>query len=104
MSPTLVLIIMTSLFLIFGYMGALSLVLAALLPDGEVPRSVRALRTLRIGAVALALSAFQLLPLVIDGPTINHSLWEPSWKWDAFGVSDKCRRSTLRVRTSCSRV
>jgi hypothetical protein len=77
--------------LIFGYMGALSLVLAALLPDGEVPRAVRLVRTLRIGTVALALSAFQLLPLVIDGPIINHSRWEPAWKWDAFGMANTLR-------------
>ena len=77
--------------LIFGYMGALSLVLAALLPEGEVPRAARVMRTLRIGAVALALSAFQLLPLVIDGPIINHSRWEPAWKWDAFGVANTLR-------------
>ena len=72
--------------LIFGYMGALSLLLAALLPDREVPRAVRLGRTLRIGAAALAIAAFQLLPLALDSAIINHSRWEPSWKWDGFGA------------------
>src|SRR5437764_10801924 len=45
--------------LIFGYMGALSLGLLAILPDSEASRGVRIVRTIRLGAVALALSAFQ---------------------------------------------
>src|SRR5205807_2539095 len=47
--------------LIFGYMGALSLVLLAILPSEEITRGARIVRTLRIGAIALALPAFQLL-------------------------------------------
>ena len=77
--------------LIFGYMGALSLVLAALLPDREVPRPARIARTIRIGAVSLALAAFQLLPLLTDGAIINHSRWEPAWKWDGFGLAGTLR-------------
>ncbi|MCU1238695.1 MAG: hypothetical protein JWP63_6662 [Candidatus Solibacter sp.] len=77
--------------LIFGYMGAVSLVLAALLPDGKVPRAERVVRVLRIGAAAFALAAFQLLPLAIDSPIINHSRWEPVWKWDAFGAATTLR-------------
>ena len=74
--------------LIFGYMGAVSLGLLALLPDSEIPRTVRIGRTIRIGAIALAVSAFQLLPLLIDSPILNHSRWEPAWKWDAFGIAN----------------
>ncbi len=77
--------------LIFGYMGALSLLLAAVLPDRDVPRAARFARTLGIGGVAFALSAFQLLPLLLDGPITNHSRWEPAWKWDAFGVANTLR-------------
>jgi hypothetical protein len=72
--------------LIFGYMGAVSLILLAVLPDSKTPRLVRFGRTVRIGAVALALSLFQLLPLVLDGAILNHSRWEPAWKWDSFGA------------------
>src|SRR5262249_34937986 len=71
--------------LIFGYMGAVSLCLLAVLPDSDTPRSVRFGRTVRLGAIAVAISAFQLLPLLIDSPILNHSRWEPSWKWDGFG-------------------
>ncbi|HJZ97371.1 MAG TPA: hypothetical protein VKE70_12755, partial [Candidatus Solibacter sp.] len=74
--------------LIFGYMGALSLVLAAVLPASEAARAERFKRTVRIGVVAAALSAFQLAPLLIDGRILNHSHWEPSWKWDAFGIAN----------------
>ena len=77
--------------LIFGYMGALSLLLASLLPGREVPRAERFFRVLRIGAAAFAISAFQLLPLLIDSSIINHSRWEPRWKWDAFGVANTLR-------------
>jgi hypothetical protein len=71
---------------IFGYMGALSLALLAILPDAHIPRAARIIPTIRIGAIALALSAFQLLPLIIDGAILNHSRWEPAWKWDSFGA------------------
>ena len=43
-------------------------------------------RTLWIGAVAAVLAAFQLLPLLLDRQTINHSRWEAGWKWDSFGA------------------
>ena len=74
--------------LIFGYMGALSLVLAAVLPASETPRALRLQRTLRIGVAAAAISAFQLLALLIDGRILNHSRWEATWKWDAFGIAN----------------
>ena len=73
--------------LIFGYMGAISLILLSLLPDPALPRSVRMGRTVRIGVTAFALSAFQLLPLFLDGAILNHSRWEPAWKWDSFGAA-----------------
>jgi hypothetical protein len=73
--------------LIFGYIGALSLILLAVLPDSETPRLTRFGRTVHIGMVALALSLFQLLPLVVDGAILNHSHWEPVWKWDSFGAA-----------------
>ena len=74
--------------LIFGYMGAVSLALAALLPDREVPRKERLIRLVRIGLAAFAISAYQLAPLLIDSPIINHSRWEAAWKWDGFGVGN----------------
>jgi hypothetical protein len=77
--------------LIFGYMGAISLCLLAVLPDAKTARADRIVRTVRLGAIAIAISAFQLLPLLIDGPILNHSRWEPVWKWDGFGWASVLR-------------
>ena len=77
--------------LIFGYMAAMSLVLLAILPDQGSSRVERLVRLVRIGGVGLALSAFQLLPLFLDNSIINHSRWEPSWKWDSFGATATLR-------------
>lgn len=71
---------------IYGYMGALTICLLALLPDREVSRATRIGRTLWIAAVSLAIAAFQLIPMLRDGAIINHSRWENSWKWDSFGA------------------
>jgi Bacterial membrane protein YfhO len=71
---------------IYGWIGAVSLCLLALLPDPAVARQLRIRRTLCVGCVALVLSAFQLLPVWIDGPILNHSRWEEAWKWDSFGA------------------
>jgi|SRR5579883_684040 len=71
---------------IYGYIAAITLCLLSLLPDRGTPRRGRILRTAWIGAVAFAVSAFELLPLVTDGAIINHSRWEPVWKWESFGA------------------
>ena len=72
--------------LIYGYMGALSVCLLAVIPDAEATRAVRFRRMAMIAGVALLLSAFQLAPMLIDGANINHSRWEAVWKWDSFGA------------------
>jgi hypothetical protein len=51
-----------------------------------VARRVRIRRTVWVGLVALLLVAFQLTPMLLDGSIINHSRWEPAWKWDSFGA------------------
>jgi hypothetical protein len=71
---------------ILGYIGALTVVLLICLPDEETRLAERCRRGAWIAAVALVLSAFQLLSLVQDAPFINHSRWEPVWKWDSFGA------------------
>ena len=72
---------------IYGYMGAASLCLLALLPDPEVARRGRILRTAAIGAVAFIVSVFQLLPLWLDGRLINPTHIEGAWKSDSFGAA-----------------
>src|SRR5262249_33503759 len=49
-------------------------------------RGIRIGRVVRIGLITIALSAFQLLPLLLDGKILNHSRWEAAWKWDSFGA------------------
>ena len=72
--------------LIYGYIGAVSLCLLALLPDASIPRLPRIFRTLAIGFVSMILVAFQILPMLGDHATIGRSRWEPSWKWDSYGA------------------
>lgn len=71
---------------IYGYMAALTLCMLALIPNRETPVLTRIGRTAWVGAIAFVLSAFELLPLLLDSPIINHSRWEPVWKWDSFGA------------------
>ena len=70
---------------IYGYIAALSVVLLALL---EAPRVKRLARTAFAGTVALTISLFHLLPLLLDSPQINRSRWEPAWKWDSYGARE----------------
>jgi len=65
---------------IYGWMGAVTLCLLALLPDPASARWLRIRRTVCVGCAALVLAAFQLLPVLIDSPILNHSRWEEQWK------------------------
>jgi len=70
---------------IYGYIAALTICLLAVMPDAQ-SRAVRLGRTVWVGAIALAVSAFELIPLLLDAATINRSRWEHPWKWDSFGA------------------
>jgi hypothetical protein len=72
---------------VYGYMGALSICLLAVLPGAGIPRLPRLRRTLWIGAAALLLSVFQLVPLWLDGSFINGTPKDQAWKSDSFGAS-----------------
>jgi hypothetical protein len=71
---------------IYGYIAAITLCLLAVLPQSEIPRRARILRTVWIGAIAFLVASFELIPLLLDGAIINHSRWEPVWKWESFGA------------------
>ena len=71
---------------IYGYIGALTVCVLAVLHDQNVPRGVKIQRTLRLGAMAFLVAAFELIPMLRDAPFINHSRWEAAWKWDSFGA------------------
>ncbi len=80
---------------VFGLIGALALVLVALVRtrrDGEArPVATRLVRLATLGALSFALAAWLLVPLVLDGAFINHSRWEDAWKWDSFGATRVAR-------------
>ncbi len=70
---------------IYGYIGALSVVMLAFVPFMAARPLQRAFRVVWIGTVAFALAAFVILPLWNDAPFLNHSRWEADWKWNSFG-------------------
>jgi hypothetical protein len=73
---------------IYGYMAAATLILVAALPGSDSPAPRRWIRLVWVAAMSIGLTAFQLLPIVTDGPFINRSRWEPLWKWDSFGAKE----------------
>ena len=72
---------------IYGYMAAATLVLVACLPDADTPGRRRFIRLAWVGVLSFALAAFQLVPMMSDGPFILRSRWEPLWKWESFGFA-----------------
>ncbi len=71
---------------VYGYVAVLSFVLAAALllrPEGWRTVLGRAAPAL---ALAGAMVAFFVVPMLLDAAAINHSRWEPAWKWDSFGL------------------
>jgi hypothetical protein len=71
---------------IYGWMGAVTLCLLALLPDTDAGRWLRIRRVIFVGCVAMVLAAFQLAPVWMDRAILNHSRLEGTWKWDSFGA------------------
>src|SRR5262249_38709353 len=71
---------------IYGWMGAVTLCLLALLPDSDVGRRLRIRRVIFVGCAAMVLAAFQLAPVWMDRAILNHSRLEGTWKWDSFGA------------------
>ncbi|MBI3939770.1 MAG: YfhO family protein, partial [Acidobacteria bacterium] len=44
-------------------------------------------RLVWVGLIALAVTAFELAPLLRDAAIVNQSRWEAVWKWDSFGLN-----------------
>ena len=75
--------------LIFGYAAAVSVAaLAVLLPRRDEPEAGprRAVRLAILGAGTASLCAFVVVPALLDGDFVNHSVWEPAWKWRSHGA------------------
>ncbi len=71
---------------VYGYMGALSVVLLAMLPDEATALARRLARLGIIGVLTAASSAWLILPMIQDAALINHSQWEEAWKWNSVGL------------------
>jgi hypothetical protein len=71
---------------VYGYMGALSVCLLAVIPGTAMPRLERVRRVLWMGVVALLVCAFQLAPLWMDRAFINRPPADQAWKSDSFGA------------------
>jgi len=69
--------------LIVGYAAAASAVLLALIAG---PRPPRLARVGLIGTAVFALCAWLVVPALLEGDLVNHSVWEPTWKWDSHGA------------------
>lgn len=85
-SGTAILLALTSLsHIVFGYVSVVSAAILALVgPAGQ--RSRRALRLAGLLALFVPLVAFFVVPLLLSGGSVNHSRWEPEFKWDSFGA------------------
>jgi hypothetical protein len=73
---------------IYGYMAATTLILAAAIPGTDAAPRRRFLRLGWVALLSIIVSAFQIVPMLGDGPFINRSRWEPEWKWQSFGASE----------------
>jgi hypothetical protein len=69
---------------VFGYVAGITLVLAALVLLRKAGLGALVRRGLPVALLALSMVAFFVVPLFADG-AINHSRWEPAWKWDSYG-------------------
>jgi hypothetical protein len=70
---------------IYGYMAAISLGLLVVLPDRETRWYRRLGRLAGLGAVAFAVSAYFIVPLLMHADLVLRSQLEPVWKWDSIG-------------------
>jgi len=71
---------------VYGYIGALTICVMAVVPDRGAPRRSRIFRAMRIGAVSVLVSAFQLATLLLDRSLINPAAPGEGWKADSFGA------------------
>jgi hypothetical protein len=77
--------------LIYGWMGALTACLIAVMPMSGVARVARIRRLVMMGVAAAVVAMFQLLPIVTDGYLINRARSEPAEKYDSYGASKVLR-------------
>lgn len=71
--------------LIYGYMAALSLSLALLIPNPEATFVRRLTRFAGMVSVTALATAYWVVPFIMNADQILRSRWEPTWKWDSMG-------------------
>jgi hypothetical protein len=71
--------------LIFGYVAFVSAAVLALVGPSDA-RARRLARLSVVGAIALVLLAWFVVPLLQSAAAVNHSRWEAEYKWDSFGA------------------
>src|SRR5206468_3908792 len=72
--------------LMYGWMGAITACLIAVIPDPGSRVMVRIGRAAMVGAVAVVLSLFPLMPLRTDGWLLSHARQELASKFDSYGA------------------
>jgi hypothetical protein len=72
--------------LIFGYAAFLSVIIIALVTS-RGRRSIEFTRAVTIIAIALAMIAWFVLPLLATSREVNRCIWDDSWKFDSWGAS-----------------
>jgi Bacterial membrane protein YfhO len=70
---------------IYGYMAVVSFALAAGLALRPVGWRTVLRRAAPVLALAAAMVAFFVVPMLVDASALNRSRWEPVWKWDSYG-------------------
>lgn len=72
--------------LLIGYVAFVSGAFLAVVGPSR-GRSARVLRWLVVSALAAALLLWFAVPLLLGAGEVNHSRWEPPYKWDSFGAA-----------------
>jgi 6-pyruvoyl-tetrahydropterin synthase related domain len=71
---------------LYGYIAALSLTLLLLLPRlPSAPWHHRLTRLARVALVTGSITAYFVIPFLLNKGELLHSRWEPGWKWDSMG-------------------
>jgi len=68
-----------------GYIASLSLALLLVIPDDRVPWPKRLGRLASIATVTGLVTAYFVIPFLLNMDQLLRSRWEPAWKWDSRG-------------------
>jgi len=72
--------------LAFGYVAFASLVVFAALSPSWRELRARGQRVLALAALTVGVTSYFLVPLALGSEYLNHSVWDPTFKYDSFGA------------------